>query len=205
MEAAKILQLKDVDRIAISKTRHCYLHPEDPDKVIKIVVRKPRYPWLDDANMKEWKYYIRLKKMYLPLDFITTYYGFIETNLGRGLVSGCVRDYDGKISVRMQSVVDHDVDYDIKKIEMKLQLLSEKLLRHNVQLFDLNRFNLLIQRQKDGEYKPISIDVKGPYSNNEFIPFSSYINYFSIMKLKRRTNKLIDIIRAARLEQEVMR
>lgn len=200
----QMLVLKESDRIAVSKTRHCYLHPDDPEKVIKIVVDAKEQQKRLDPNMKEWKYYERLKKMAVSLDFVPTYHGFVVTNLGRGLVSECVRDFDGKVSVRLQEIVSHNVKYDLEELENKLHSFTQRLIKHNIQLFDLNRFNLLIQRLEDGSYNPVSIDLKGPYNNYEFIPFSTYIPYFSRQKLRRRGKRLMDIIKTARQEQKTM-
>jgi len=199
-----MLRLKEADLIATSTTRHCYLHPEDPAKVIKIVVKKPSKPFEYDSNIKEWKYYSKLKKMYLPLDFIPQYYGFVETNLGSGLVSECIRDFDGSISVRLQKLVFHEVRYDLLEVEKKIKQLTDLLIENNIQLFDLNRFNLLIQRRADGGYKIYSIDVKGPYDNKEFIPFSTYIRYCSVQKLKRRCGRLLNMVKTARQESSAL-
>lgn len=197
-----MLELKESDRIAVSTTRHCYLHPDDPDKVVKIIIHPAEQKKRLDPNMKEWKYYERLKKMAIPLNFTTTYHGFVVTNLGRGLVSECIRDFDGKLSVRLEEVVNHKVQYDIDEIERKLYDFTQMLIKHNIQLFDLNRHNLLIQRKSDGSYHPVTIDLKGPYNNYEFIPFSTYIPFLSRQKLTRRGKRLMDIIRVAKEERQ---
>lgn len=196
--------LKDTDLIATSKTRHCYLHPDTSDKVIKIIVDPQDEKKRMDANMKEWCYYERLKKMSIDLNFIPTYYGFVPTNLGRGLMSECVRDYNGNVSVRLQEIVSHNVQYDLDEIKHKLDIFTQRLIKYNIQLFDLNRFNLLIQVTKAGTYNPISIDVKGPYNNNEFIPFSTYIPYLSRKKLIRRSKRLLNIITTAQQERTTL-
>lgn len=196
----ELLVLHESDKIAESKTRHCYLHPDTPDKVIKIIVDLKEQKKRIDSNIKEWRYYQRLIKMPISLDFIPDYYGFVNTNKGRGLVSECIRDFDGSISVRLQEVVSHRVNYNLSQIEDKLEKLSRFIINNNIQLFDLNRYNILIQVLEDGSYNPVSIDLKGPYNNYEFIPFSTYIPYFSRLKLERRGKRLMDIIRKAREE-----
>ena len=194
MAANNTIQLHEFAKIAESKTRHCYLHPEDEQKVIKVVVRPPKYPWRKDANMKEWLYYQRLLKLSIPLDFIPRYYGFVETNLGTGLVSECISDYDGNIAVRIKKVLDRDVNYDISAIERLMENLTTTIIDNNIQLFDLNSFNILVQRLTDTEYRVVSIDIKGPYNNYEFIPISTYIPFFSRQKLKRRCGRVMERI-----------
>ena len=65
------------------------------------------------------------------------------------------------------------------------------LFNGNIQLFDLNPKNLVINIQEDGSYKAISIDLKGRYANNEFNPFSTYIPFFSRKKILRRWQQLL--------------
>jgi hypothetical protein len=49
-------------------------------------------------------------------------------------------------------------------------------------IFDLNVKNIAFQLQSDNTYRPVAIDLKGRFDNNEFLPFSSYIKYFSQKK-----------------------
>ncbi|PID77433.1 MAG: hypothetical protein CSB24_01505 [Deltaproteobacteria bacterium] len=193
-----ILELAADSRIAESKFRHCYLHPEDHNRIIKIIVHPDELSRRLDGNMKEWKYYQRLKAMKLPLDFIPPYYGFIDTNLGRGLVSQCVRDFDGQVSPRLAKVLDQREVYNLAEVENKIKELSGILIKYNIQLFDLNRFNILVKTLENGSCQPMLIDLKGPYNNYEFIPVSTYLPYFSRKKLRRRCQRLLDMIIEAR-------
>jgi hypothetical protein len=191
-----MVRLKEKNVIALSATRKCYLHPDDPGKVIKILREKPSLG-KRDANWKEWRHYQFLKKRHAHLDFISTYHGFVETNLGRGLMSDCIRDYDGRVSVRLEKVLSGQVVYDIKAVHDALSRLCRKIIANNIQLFDLNQFNILIQLLADGSCKPVSIDIKGRYNNYELIPVSTYIPYFSRRKLRRRCHRLMQMVRRA--------
>ncbi len=194
-----MIHLQERDLIAVSKTRKCYLHPEDPDKVIKIVQRKPKFG-KQDANWKEWRNYQYLMKRHSQLDFISTYHGFVDTSLGRGLCSNCIRDDDGRVSVRLEKVLANRRNYDLAVLEKALRQLSKIIVEKNVQLFDLNQFNILIQVLSDGTYRPVSIDIKGRYNNYEFIPVSTYITFFSRLKLKRRCQRLLQMVQQAASE-----
>jgi hypothetical protein len=189
------LHLRDNDLIAQSKTRWCYLHPQDPAKVIKIVRKKPVL-WKQDANQKEWRHFLYLKRRHAKIDFITTYHGFVETNLGRGLISDCIRDADGTVSTRLENVLANPAPYDMVSLESSLDRLCRNIITNNIQLFDLNRYNILIQVQADGACRPISIDIKGRYNNYEFIPVSTYVPCLSRRKLRIRCQKLMDMVRS---------
>ena len=190
------IRLQDRDLIAQSKTRVCYLHPQDPAKVIKIVREKPAF-WKQDANRKEWRHYLYLKRRHPKLDFTATYHGFVETNLGRGLVSDCIRDGDGNVSARLENVLANPGGYDLAAVAKTLDRICQIIIADNIQLFDLNRYNLLIQILPDGSYNPISIDIKGRYNNYEFIPISTYIPFFSRRKLRIRCRQLMQIVQQA--------
>lgn len=191
-----MIHLRDQDLIATSKTRKCYLHPEDPDKVIKILQKRSPF-FKRDANWKEWRHYQYLTKRHPRLDFITKYHGFVTTNLGRGLMSDCIRDVDGKISVRLEKVLANPSAYDLAALEQSLRQITKTIVENNIQLFDLNQFNILIQVLAGGAYRPVSIDIKGRFNNYEFIPVSTYIPYFSRLKLNRRRRRLLKMIERA--------
>ena len=192
-----MIRLQEKNLIAHSATRKCFIHPEDPEKVIKIVRKRPGLG-KRDANWKEWRHYQFLIKRHPQLDYISTYHGFVETNLGRGLLSDCVRDFDGRVSSRLEKVLSGHGQYDLLAVHDALERFCQKIIARNIQLFDLNQFNILIQRLPDGACKPVSIDIKGRYNNYEFIPISTYIPYFSRIKLRRRCRRLLQMVHRAR-------
>lgn len=189
-----MLNIQDQEPIALSATRECYLHPEHPDKVIKIVRKAPVFR-KRDANWQEWRHYRHLQKRHGYLDYIPECYGFIETSRGRGLVFDCIRNYDGNISERLDKVLKEPAGYDLPAVLEALKQLCRAITEKNVQLFDLNTFNILIQILPDGGYHPKTIDIKGRFNNYELIPVSSYIPFFSRRKLARRCRRLIDRVR----------
>lgn len=189
-----MINLQDQEPIARSATRECYLYPGNPDKVIKIVRVAPVF-WKGDANWQEWRHYRHLRKRYGYLDYIPECYGFVETSRGRGLVFDCIRDFDGRISSRLDKVLKEPEGYDLNAILEALEQLCQKIIEKNVQLFDLNAFNILIQILPKGMYRPTVTDVKGRFNNYELIPISSYIPFFSRRKLIRRCGRLINRVR----------
>jgi hypothetical protein len=190
-----MINLQDQEPIARSATRECYLHPGNPDKVIKIVRAAPVF-WKRDANWQEWRHYRYLQKRHGYLDYIPECYGFGETSRRRGLVLDCIRDYDGRISARLDKVLKEPEGYDLAAILEALEQLCRMIIEKNVQLFDLNAFNILIQILSKGMYHPTITDIKGRFNNYELIPVSSYIPFFSRRKLARRCRRLIDRVRA---------
>jgi hypothetical protein len=189
-----MINLQDQKPIAWSATRECYLHPEDPDKVIKIVHSAP-VSGQRDANWQEWRHYRHLLKRHGNVDYIAEYYGFVETSRGRGLLLDCIRDHEGRISKRLDTVLKNPEGYTLSEVEKALDRLCRVILEKNIQLFDLNLWNILIQILPDGSYRPVAIDIKGRFNNYELIPVSSYIPFFSRRKLARRCRRLMDRVR----------
>jgi hypothetical protein len=172
------------------------MHPDDPDRIIKITREKNR-SGNRDANWKEWNYYHYLKKKCTRLDFISNYHGFVETNLGRGLLIDCIRDYDGRVSRRLEDVLNNQVEYDMTAVVKAVESLCREIIDYKIHLFDLNLFNILIQVLSEGKYKAVCVDLKGRYNNYELIPVSSYIPFFTTMKLKRRCKRLLENVQQA--------
>ena len=183
--------LKNIEPIAANGPRACYLHPEDEDKVIKIV-RMQTTSRKKQTNWQEWQHYQYLLKQHGKLDLINECYGFITTDLGEGLVWQCVRDRNGEISSTITNIMKSPDGYDLKKVARVLDRFCMSLIEKNIQLFDLNPSNVMICVCSDGSYRAVSADIKGRYANYEFIPISTYIPFFSRRKLKRRCKKLMD-------------
>lgn len=184
-----MILLKNIEPIAVSGPRACYLHPEDAGKVIKIV-REKTFFRKNDANWQEWRHYHYLLKQHGKLDFVNECYGFIETDLGEGLVWQCVRDDSGEISSTLTNIMKNPAGYDVGEVARLLGRFCQLLIEKNIQLFDLNPLNMMIRISSDGSYQVVSADIKGRYANYEFIPLSTYIPFLSRKKLTRRCNRL---------------
>ncbi len=184
--------LDEANLISRGQLRSCYQHPENMDRIIKIPAGDKKECLA--ANISELKGYHSLMLKHTDLFCVSHCYGFIRTNLGRGLECDCIRDESGRISKTLWDIVifedDPDIDYIIKVIENFCDyLISEKIF-----LFDLNLKNVALRQLSDGSYQPTAIDLKGVYDNHELIPVSSYFEFLGRKKLKRRCSQLIDRI-----------
>jgi len=180
LQTARILG-KGMERI-------CYLHPTDSRLVIKIPQKEKEGS--AHQNCLELKSYARISRKHGDIDCIAKCYGFIDTNLGEGLVCDCVRDYSGEISASLYEILVWEKDYTYNEIVRCVRVFCDFLFERNIQLFDLNAQNIVIKRTQKDEYRAVSIDLKGRYANNEFIPLSTYFPYFSRKKIQRRTKQL---------------
>lgn len=184
--------LTDTMHINHGTLRACYQHPENPNLVIKVPTGDKKEKEL--ANLKEMKGYHALMREQTDLFCVSHCYGFVTTNLGKGLVCDCIRDYNGNISKTIWDIIGSGNDYDEHYILEIAGNFCDMLISQKVFIFDLNVKNIALQLREDGTYLPFAIDLKGRYDNNEFLPFSTYIKYFSLKKLERRSRQLIERI-----------
>lgn len=188
--------LTDEYLIAEGGSRRCYLHPGDDSKVVKVVYSNKRSPE-QNANNKEWRYYQHLLKRHGKLDYVNECFGFEETNLGTALVCSAIRDDSGCISRDLSQVMSDPRQYDLRAVDSELTRFFDRIVRDNIQLFDLNPKNIVVRAAGDGSYQIVAVDLKGRYANHEFIPVSTHFPFFSRRKLLRRIDRLMNRLRAA--------
>lgn len=184
-----MISLEDTDLVGEGTLRACYVHPENPDLVIKVPVGDKKGK--ESANLKELKGYHALMREHVDLFCVSHCYGFVSTNFGKGLVCDCIRDDDGTISKTILDVITAEDGCDFEYVLKVAEDLCSTLISKKIFIFDINLYNVVLRTKFDGSYQPIIIDLKGRYENNEFLPLSSYIRYFSMKKLERRCRQFL--------------
>ena len=96
------------------------------------------------------------------------------------------------LDLPLGTVLSRPTPMDRKSVPKALDRFCRTIIDKNIQLFDLNVENVLIQIDSNGTYHPVSVDLKGRFNNYEFIPVSTYIPYFSRKKLQRRCGRLLE-------------
>ncbi len=173
-----MIDLNIIKPIGKGTNRLCFIHPLDSNKCIKVT-----YSNDFSETIKEIRYYKFLQKKDISWDFLVKYYGSIETTLGKGEVFDLVRDYNGEISKTLSFYLQSDDK--TKSIQNPLKLLEELkeyTLKENIVVKDLNTKNMLYQKLDNNTAKLVLIDG---VVNNDFLPFSKYINFFTRKKIKR--------------------
>ncbi len=190
LEHHDILCLSDELIINRGRERTCYRHPKNNKLVIKVSTSGKKA----EANHNELKGYRILRQEGIDLSFISHCYGFVNTDQGQGLVCDCIRDDDGTISKTIWDIVVFQDDCDVKHVIEVAETFCNFLISNRIWIFDLNLKNIVLKQLTDGTCKPYIIDLKGRYVNNELIPFSRYIPYLSLQKLRRRSSQLLQRI-----------
>lgn len=146
----------NTDPIGKGKERVCYVHPDDPQKAIKISSGA-----ISEQSRREIKFYRKLQKRNRVTDeHVPGFHGTCETSLGRGIVVDLIRDYDGEISKPLNWYLAEG--YPIEEFAPYLEALKQSFL-HNLIIFnhDMTVGNLLFQKTSESNARLVAIDGLG--------------------------------------------
>ncbi len=174
-----MLHIKNTFLVGKGTNRECYIHPDDSSKCLKVTVSNDH-----KESWREIRYYQLLQKRNITWDMLARFYGTVETDMGEAMVCDLPRDYNGEISKTLYSYLS--TAENTKLIHNPLPLLyqlHDYIISQRIIVKDLNFRNMLYQKLSDTEANLIIIDGIG---NHEFIPFSTYIDYFTLRKITMR-------------------
>ncbi len=160
-----ILELTREKPFARGGNRLCFIHPEDPGCCVK--VRRPDFTLEDrrrkkgfpknlrplsafDDNLEEHGVMKSLERYYGDTVFrhISRCYGFVETDLGKGLMSELIRNGDGRIAATLKKYL---WDYGLgPEIEQKIKELTDFWIHERVPSRDLLLHNIVVQQDDKG-------------------------------------------------------
>ena len=177
-----VLQISD-EPIGVGRERACYRHPRDAGKVIKIQRGED-----STQTRRELEFYRSLEQRGMD-DFthLPRFYGFVDTNLGRGFVVDLVADFDGGVS---RSLWWHfEQGYPVSEFDAYLDELERYLLENRIVFsVDMGRYNVLFQRISAQRARLVVIDGLG---NHSAINWPDRFGYFARRKIKRRWRRFI--------------
>jgi hypothetical protein len=146
----------NTDPVGKGKERACFVHPDDPQKAIKISIGDS-----SEQSRREIKFYQKRQKSGSDSDQHTPrFYGLCETNLGQGIVVDMIRDQDGEISRPLNWYLAEG--YPIEDFEPYLDELKQSFLQ-NLIIFnhDMTVGNLLFQKISASDARLVAIDGLG--------------------------------------------
>ncbi|RXJ87168.1 YrbL family protein [Arcobacter sp. CECT 8985] len=163
--------------------RVCYMHPNDKTKCLKIDLKENK------ETRRELKYYKKLIKKDIPFDFLSKYYGEVETNLGKAEVFELIRDSNGFISMEVDKYLKNS--NNIEEIENLLKLvplLKKYIFENKIFVKDLNSVNIMYQQNS---HKTRLVIIDG-LSHSNYNPFFYKCDYFIKKKIDKSWNSFID-------------
>ena len=184
-----MIELKTEMMIGKGLHRECYIHPYNADRCIKVVVLRG-----EEETRREQAYYQFLQKRQIGWEMLPKFYGVEETSMGAGAIFDLVRDADGEVGKTFDVYFGSSVltEQNLQGLIKSLQALKVYLFRHNIITMSIKPKNIIYQRQDEQNGVAVIIDNIG---NSEVIPISSYYRYFGKIKMTRKWNKFIALLK----------
>lgn len=167
--------------------RECYVHPENNNLCIKIVVNGGA-----KETRREQTYYRLLQKRNIDWEMLPRFYGEVETNLGVGAIFDLIRDSDGQVSRTLEYYLEPVplIKLDDQELQRSLSCLKNYLIEQNIMTMTLKSKNIVYQRREGQNDLCIIIDNIG---NSDFVPISSYNRFFGCKKITRKWARFIAV------------
>ena len=184
-----MIELKPEAMIGKGLHRECYVHPEDPSRCIKVVVLRG-----EEETRREQAYYKFLQKRQITWEMLPQFYGVEATSMGSGAIFDLVRDADGEVGKTFEHYFESSelTEQNLEGLLASLQALKAYLFRQNIITMSIKPKNIIYQRQDDQNGIAVVIDNIG---NSDAIPISSYCRYFGKIKMTRKWNKFIGLLK----------
>ena len=198
-----MIKLADLQPFAGGRKRDCYFHPDDSNKILKVVPpskspealmsekfwlrRLLQKPEALDANRAESQKFEKLAKMfgdvYLKIPYLARYYGKAQTDLGEGLVFQAVKNYDGKIS---ESVLEASETGGYVKDNLIAALSGLDCNSDDGLVFnDVGKSNVVVQ-VLDPSHDKYKLWVVDGIQCCHLIPLSEYSNFFASLRKAKK-------------------
>ena len=153
-----MLELDDKP-VGKGQERTCYVHPDDPNKAVKVLHGDKR-----KQTLREIACYRELEARRSPVSFshLPRFYGWTSTNKGEAIVVDLVRDYDGSISKSLKQLLydGHSIEEFTPQLrDLKRYFLDNRVVFNN----DMSRQNLLFQKVAPGLARLVIVDGIGDH------------------------------------------
>ncbi|MGC6567089.1 MAG: YrbL family protein [Akkermansiaceae bacterium] len=182
-----MIELKNLEPFGRGSHRAVYEHPDSPELCIKVMTenwreagKRQRAPWYVKFLRPKWYFHENLSEHHFAhlveqrvgepaWKYLARCHGFVETDLGKGLVVSLVRDHDGRVSM---SLADYLLEFGMTgECEKALDYYWEGLNKYLI--FARGRpDNVAVQQHEDGSLQIIAIDAFGL---SQWIPLAEWI------------------------------
>ena len=180
MPANEMIEIDTHAMIGKGLHRECFVHPEDSNLCVKIVVAGK-----SDENRREASYYTRLDRRGVSWEMLPRFHGLVQTNLGEGAIFDLVRDYDGPVSHTLAHYLASKrlTAEHATVLRPALANLKSYLLQNRIITMTLKPKNILFQQYAAGEGRLVIVDNIG---NSDFIPLANHSKWLARRKIQRK-------------------
>ena len=165
--------------------RNCYIHPNDNSKVIKIVHRQEKH---NEQNKLEYMYYNYLEKKNVSLKYLSKCFGFVDTNLGEGLVFERILDFDNTPSKSFKVYLQNKSFNKLLENSL-VNNLKKYLFENDILFIDVDLSNVFCQKISNDKYKLVIIDGLGARRLNWRFYLYLFSKKFTRYKIKKQWKK----------------
>lgn len=138
--------------------RACYRHPNDADLCIKVAHKQQKHH--RSQNVKDFSYYQKLERKAISWEHIPRCHGWIETNLGWGLIFDFLKDEQGQPLPMLDKLLREGL-VTLNQIQSDLDELRHYLLENGIFADDLRDSNIACRPKSDGHYHLYLLDGLG--------------------------------------------
>ncbi|MGC6456789.1 MAG: YrbL family protein [Akkermansiaceae bacterium] len=157
--------------IGSGRDKHCYFHPSDESRCVKILKSEPS---AKKRMLREIKVHKKIAQQGAKYSYLSSYLCKVETNLGFGYIFEHIESFHKKIE-------DLDADF----LKEKLMDIYRKCYIDALPMCEVRLDNLVLD--KSGNFQ--IVDGLGWA---EFIPICYWSKFFARRKIKRKFTKLIN-------------
>ena len=121
------------------------------------------------------------------------FYGYIETNRGKGAVFELIRDHQGEISKTLEQYfsTDNGTRLNYQDLSQALLSLRKYLLQWKIVTMSLKPYNIVYKKINESEGILVVIDNIG---NSDFIPICNFVDWMAIRKINRKWQRFEDLM-----------
>lgn len=169
--------------------RNVYSFPKDNQKILKVSTIKKVWK---NQNFIESFYYNFLQRNNIgkTSNYISKYFGEVDTNFGKALVFEKICDFDGSLS---QSLSYFLRSKDFSKLSLeKLNLLIDEfkvnIVKNDILFLDIALGNILLQEYEKEKFRLVIIDGLGGNNIPRFL-LTIYFEAYRKYKIKKAIKK----------------
>jgi len=183
-----MIELKPEAMVGKGLHRECYIHPDNPNRCIKVVVLRG-----EEETRREQAYYKFLQKRQITWEMLPQFYGVEPTSMGPGAVFDLVRDSDGEVGKTFEHYFESSelTEQNLQGLLTSLQALKVYLFSQNIITMSIKPKNIIYQRRDEQTGTAVIIDNIG---NSDALPLASYCHRLGKIKMTRKWAKFIRLL-----------
>nr|WP_299241711.1 YrbL family protein [uncultured Halomonas sp.] len=173
-----MLHLQDDLLIGRGTERNCYRHPRDEKRCVKVA---HNFKNNKEQNRKDYEYFTKLERRDIDWSHLPRCHGWVETNLGDGLVFDLLQDTKGSPLPRLDILLTSGRLTTVE-ITTPLMQLHDYLYANRIFTSDLRASNIVCNLEKT----PPRLFLIDGIGDRDFIKLASLIKPLADAKINRQ-------------------